>query len=101
MNLLRNAVLASAVLATALSAQNPCFDTNIGTDINAADDTLNPGHALGFTFNFAGVGYTDIVIDPNGCIYFGATTTAFSDFSPSEAEFLASASPRIGACQPE
>lgn len=94
MPMLRNSVLAGAFVASALSAQGACFDA-LGTGLNVGDDTIVQGQALGFTFTFNGVGYTSICIDSNGSVYLGATTTQASDWTPTEAEFLASTSPRI------
>lgn len=52
----------------------------LGTDIAAADDTVNPSHALGFTFPYPdGVGSTTVIdIAPNGYIYLEAGTNTSS-----------------------
>ncbi len=94
-NSLRTLAFLGAALTSALTAQAPCFDNNLGTDLNLGDDQIVQGLALGFTFTFNGTGYTGACLDSNGSIYLGATTTAFSDYSPTEAELLASPQPRI------
>jgi hypothetical protein len=92
---LRTSVLVGALFASAAFSQSPCFDLSIGTDLNMGDDQIVSGLALGFTFNYNGVGYTSVCLDSNGSIYLGATTTAFADYSPTEAELLSSPQPRI------
>ncbi len=93
--MLRTSTLIGAVFASALSAQGPCFETTLGTDLALSDDSIAQGLALGFTFTYAGVGYTDICVESNGGIYLGASTTAGADFSPTEAELLNSVQPRL------
>src|SRR5262245_21987072 len=92
---LRPLIIAGALFASTVLAQSPCFDLNMGTDQNMGDDQIVSGLALGFTFTYNGVGYTSVCLDSNGSIYLGATTTAFSDYSPTEAELLSSPQPRI------
>lgn len=76
----------------------PCYETRIGTALGAGDDTV---HAvpLGFSFPFPGGSTTDISICSNGFLWLDGVTTD-SDYSPSAAEFLGSATgaPRIAAC---
>src|SRR5205823_6305833 len=49
-----------AILAAALPAQSPCFELNLGTDLQLSDDSTAQGLQLGFTFNFSTVGYTAV-----------------------------------------
>ena len=83
----------AATLAVALPAQG-CFDTALGTDLMLGDDDTAQGLALGFTFNFGGVAYTDICVCSNGYIWLGPTSLAGGDYTPTEAELLNGA-PRI------
>ncbi len=78
-------------VAAALQAQSPCFITPVGTDLLLGDDTTAQGLPLGFTFTYAGVPYTDVCVCSNGYIWFGATSIAGGDFSPTEAELLSGA----------
>lgn len=96
MRLTRAASLLGAVLASAgLFAQNPpCFDLNLGTDLRLGDDATAQGLALGFSFTFAGVTYTDVCVCSNGYIWLGPTSVSGGDFTPTEAELLSGA-PRI------
>jgi len=92
---LRTSLFVGALFASTVLAQVPCFDPNIGVDQNMGDDQMNTNIPLGFTFTYNGVGYTSVCLDSNGSIYLGATTTAFADYSPTEAELLSSPQPRI------
>lgn len=85
-----------AVASTAIASlpAQTCFDTSVGTDLMLTDDSTAQGLPLGFTFNFAGVAYTDICVCSNGYIWFGATSVGGGDYTPTEAELLAGA-PRI------
>lgn len=87
---------AGVVAATAIAAlpAQDCFNTTLGQDLLLSDDATAQGLSLGFTFNFGGVAYTDICVSSNGFIWFGPTSVAGSDYTPSEAELLAGA-PRI------
>ncbi|MFT4843854.1 MAG: hypothetical protein ACI8UD_002579 [Planctomycetota bacterium] len=84
------AVIVATTMMGALPAQN-CFSTMVGTDLLLNDDDTAQGLSLGFTFNFGGVAYTDICVSSNGFIWFGPTSVAGSDFSPTEAELLGGA----------
>src|SRR5262245_66125882 len=92
---IRPLIIVGALFASTVLAQTPCFDPNIGVDQNMGDDQMNTNIPLGFTFTYNGVGYTSVCLDSNGSIYLGATTTAFADYSPTEAELLSSPQPRI------
>ncbi|MEC7583524.1 MAG: hypothetical protein VYE77_04340 [Planctomycetota bacterium] len=87
---------AAAVFGSVMSllpAQG-CFYSNLGTNLGLGDDDVAQGLALGFTFNYGGVPYTDICVTSNGYFWLGATSVTGSDFSPTEAELLAG-QPRI------
>ena len=93
--MLRKAIatfLALSVAAT-VSAQSPCFDVALGTNLALTDDSNSPAQNLGFTFTYNGVAYTQICVCSNGYIWLGGVAGA-ADFSPTEAELLAQA-PRI------
>jgi hypothetical protein len=61
-----------------------------GTILAAGDDTATPVN-LGFTFPFQGSNWTNVFVNSNGNLTFGAGDTDFSETAP---EFLAGA-PRI------
>jgi len=88
--------LAGVVAATAIAAlpAQDCFNTTLGQDLLLTDDDTAQGLPLGFSFNFGGVAYTDICVSSNGFIWFGPTSVAGSDYTPTEAELVAGA-PRI------
>jgi hypothetical protein len=88
------AAILSALCASPVLAQTPCFDLNVGTDLQLGDDDTAQGLSLGFTFNFAGVPYTQICVCSNGYIWLGPTSVGGGDYTPTEAELLAGA-PRI------
>jgi hypothetical protein len=77
---------ALATLTATLSAQIPCYDPVLGTDLALIDDSFSPVLPLGFTFTYNGVGYTDIQVCSNGYIVFGAGAPGAADFSPTVAE---------------
>ena len=85
-------LLALGVAAT-VSAQSPCFDLALGTNLALTDDSNSAALPLGFSFTYNGVTYTDICVCSNGYIWLGPVAGA-ADFSPTEAELLAQA-PRI------
>ena len=92
------ASLFAATLAATVAAQAPCFDTNFGPTLGLGDDQISAPLPLGFSFTYAGVAYTDISVCSNGYILLGSTNVATpngGDYSPTEAELLASAQPRI------
>jgi hypothetical protein len=90
--------IAAASMATLLACAHgnaqipPCFDFNIGTNLNLADDATALNLQLGFTFNYAGVPYTAICVCSNGYIWFGptagATVPAGGDYTPTLPELL-------------
>ncbi len=88
----------AATLAVTIAAQGPCFDTNFGPVLTLGDDEITAPIPLGFTFTFAGTAFTDVSVCANGYLLLGATnvaTAAGGDYSPTNAELLASAQPRI------
>ncbi len=76
-----------------LSAQGPCFDLALGTDLALTDDSNSPPQNLGFPFTYNGVAYTQICVCSNGYIWLGGVA-GVADYSPTEAELLTQA-PRI------
>ena len=80
-------------VAAAVSAQGPCFDLALGTNLALTDDSNSAALPLGFSFTYNGVTYTDICVCSNGYIWLGPVAGG-ADFSPTEAELLAQA-PRI------
>jgi hypothetical protein len=88
------ALLGTLFASNVLAQSSACFDLNIGTDLGLGDDATSPGLSLGFTFNFAGVAYTQICVCSNGYIWLGPTSVTGGDYSPTEAE-LRTGAPRI------
>ena len=68
--LLLCSILSSAAISQVAAA--PCFENNLGTQLGFGDDTVFPGNNLGFTFNYAGAGYTGIDIASNGFVWLGS-----------------------------
>ncbi len=62
-----------ALAASAAVAQIPCSTTNLGTNLGLTDETMSTAQALGFTFAYNSVGYTDIQVGDNGYVSLGAT----------------------------
>jgi len=87
------ATILALSVAAAVSAQSPCFDLSLGTNLALTDDSNSAALPLGFSFTYNGVTYTDICVCSNGYIWLGPVAGA-ADFSPTEAELLAQA-PRI------
>src|SRR5262245_61719689 len=89
---LRTITVVAALFASTAFAQAPCFDFNIGNDLNLGDDTCSPALPLGFTFTYNGVGYTSVSVCSNGYLWLGSGTLA--DWNPTQAELL-TGGPRI------
>lgn len=87
-------LLAAASIAVGSLTAQDCFTIPFGTDLNLSDDSTAQGLSLGFSFTYAGVTYTDICVCSNGYIWFGPTSLAGGDYTPTEAELLAGA-PRL------
>lgn len=78
---MHQSVLLAAVAATllpALIAQNtpaPCFEQNLGTNLNLGDDQVSQGNALGFTFPGPGnLQVTSIDISSNGFVWLASNS---------------------------
>src|ERR1044072_3307076 len=64
--------LAVLALAAGLAAQSaPCFETSLGANIGAGDDTVSYTRALGFTFPGPAGPVTTIDISSNGFVWLG------------------------------
>ncbi|MEQ1630874.1 MAG: hypothetical protein ABL997_00780, partial [Planctomycetota bacterium] len=85
--------IVAATVAATVTAQAPCFDLPVGTDLNLIDDSVSPALNLGFTFTYGGVAYTQIRVCSNGYVWLGAAN-AVADWTPTQAELLAGG-PRI------
>ncbi|MCH7771397.1 MAG: hypothetical protein IIA49_10360, partial [Bacteroidetes bacterium] len=59
------------------------FDSNIGTDLNLGDDE-NTTVNLGFNFNYFDTDWTDIHVNSNGMIGFGADVNPSGFFDPDD-----------------
>lgn len=86
-----NALIAASLVLPALltqaAAQGCGYESNIGINLGAGDDSVTPNLALGFPFTFPdGTTVTDIDVDSNGRIMLPGTQG--SDFSESVAELL-------------
>jgi len=79
---------------TTASAQLPCWNPNYGTSLGLTDESMSAAQALGFTFDFDGVGYTDIQVCDNGYITLGPTG-GLADWSPSPITLTTDAFARI------
>lgn len=92
----QRSVVAALFLSAAVTAQIPCWESNLGTFLGLGDDAYAPAQPLGFTFQFGGVGYTDIVICSNGYVWLGQVppNNLAPDYTPTQAE-LVSQGPRI------
>jgi hypothetical protein len=67
------AILLSAP-AIAQVANAPCFETNLGTNLNLSDDQVSGPQALGFTFPGPSGPVTSIWVSSNGFIWLAANT---------------------------
>lgn len=50
-----------------------------GTTVALSDDSVSAAVPIGFTFNYAGLNYTQMFIGSNGWLFFGATSTAYNN----------------------
>lgn len=67
------AALLAASLASALAAQAPCFESNLGTNLGLGDDAVAMNLPLGFTFpGPGGNNVTDITVSSNGFVWLTA-----------------------------
>lgn len=83
-----------AAATTAVAQGVPCWDPNFGTNLGLTDETVSAGLALGFTFTYGGVGYTDIQVCDNGYVTLGPTGGQ-ANFDPLSTTLLADPFPRI------
>lgn len=65
--------------AASAGTYTPITGTNIFS--GAWDDGTPVTVPIGFTFNFNGVGYTSVSVNPNGYITFGSTTSSGSTYT--------------------
>jgi hypothetical protein len=66
-------ILCTLSLGAAAMAQVPCFETNLGTNLQLANDTVSASQPLGFTFpGPGGAPFTSIAVSDNGFIWLGA-----------------------------
>lgn len=72
---------AVAALSAALTAQIPCFQTNLGTNLGICDEQVTAGQPLGFAFTYGGNVYTDIQVSDNGFIILGQPLPAGTHFA--------------------
>ena len=87
--------LALLSFATAsVVAQVPCSTNNLGTNLGLTDETVSGPQALGFTFVYNGIGYTDIQVCDNGYVTLGASGGA-AEWNVLSGTMLADTFPRI------
>ena len=96
MNRLLVAIAGSLTLALPVLAQSPCFITDVGTDLQLANDDTAQGLPLGFSFAYAGVSYTSICVCSNGYIWFGPSSPAGGETNPTVGDLITGA-PRLCA----
>ena len=96
MNRLLVAIAGSLTLALPVLAQSPCFITDVGTDLQLANDDTAQGLNLGFPFPYAGVSYTSICVCSNGYIWFGPSSPAGGETNPTVGDLITGA-PRLCA----
>ncbi|MCR9245303.1 MAG: hypothetical protein NXI31_09745 [bacterium] len=83
-------------LGSVASAQSslPCWNPNLGTNLNLIDEDISAPLGLGFSFAYGGQTYTDIQVCDNGYITLGATGGQ-ADFDPDPATLVADPFARI------
>jgi hypothetical protein len=79
-------VLAAVASSAVLAQTPPCFESNIGPDLQLGDDQVTT-RALGFTFPFAGRSTAVISISSNGFVWLGSNSDS-GCCNGSLAEFL-------------
>ena len=60
--------LVASVLASTAMAQ-ACIDSNYGTSLGSANDTVHPAQSIGHAFPFNGTTYTDVHISDHGVMW--------------------------------
>jgi hypothetical protein len=70
------ATLVTCLLAASAMAQ-ACIDSNYGTSLGSANDTVHPAQSIGHAFPFNGTTYTDVHISDHGVMWLsnGGTPT--------------------------
>ena len=64
----------------AVTSAFPWRDISVtGTTLGLADDANSAAIPLGFTFNFGGTNYTQLSISANGWLFFGGTSTTYTN----------------------
>lgn len=81
-------VLACVAPTVSLTAQPPCFESNLGTDLQLGDDEVATSRPLGFSFPFAGRSTSVISISSNGFVWLGSNSDS-ACCSGNASEFLA------------
>jgi hypothetical protein len=79
MQTLRFSIAATILLcapAIAQVANAPCFEANLGTNLNLNDDQVSGAQALGFTFPGPSGPVTSIWVSSNGFIWLAASTNS-------------------------
>lgn len=66
----------SLALAPSALAQPPCYEANIGANLNLSDDDVAVNQALGFAFPFAGTTVANVSISSNGFVWLAPSTAS-------------------------
>ncbi len=78
-------------------AQIPCFDTNLGANLNLIDESFSAPLPLGFAFSYGGASYNDVQVCSNGYIVFGNGAPGATDYTPTVSELVNNATSRFCA----
>lgn len=70
--LLPVSLLAGSFLPALAAQSPPCFESNLGTDLQLGDDDVAQSRALGFAFPFAGRSTSVVSISSNGFVWLGS-----------------------------
>ena len=89
--------LLAGLSAAPMLAQIPCFDTNVGANLNLTDESFSAPLALGFSFAYGGSTYTDVQVCSNGYIVLGNGAPGNSDYTPTVSELVNNPIARICA----
>jgi hypothetical protein len=71
-----------------VTAATGLFDSNLGTDLVADDDSLHVNNALGFSFPYCGTSTSAIDVCSNGFVWLQTGAALSADFSESIAELV-------------
>jgi hypothetical protein len=89
MQFMRSATLCGLLVCVAATAQVPCFESNLGTNLQLANDTVSPNLPLGFVFpGPGGVPVSSIGVSDNGFIWLGGNNTNSRSGFAVESAFL-------------